>query len=166
MAMALRDAADSLAGWKAEIIGIDLSATAIAAAEAGTYNQFDVQRGLPVAKLLTYFTKRDDHWVINPGVGGMIEFKTWNLLEDLYPLGQFDVVLCRNVLVYFDLKTKFDVLQKISRVLADDGVLYLGLDDAVSGVSDKFRAAVPEQGIFAVLRSGRPASSSLAVKGL
>lgn len=165
MAMALRDTADTLAGWEAEIIGIDLSATAIIAAEAGQYSQFDVQRGLPIAYLLTYFTKRDDRWVINPGVGGMIEFKTWNLLEDLYPLGQFDVVLCRNVLVYFDLKTKFDVLQKISRVLADDGVLYLGLDDAVSGVSDKFRPVVPEQGIFAVQRSGRPASSSLAVKG-
>jgi chemotaxis protein methyltransferase CheR len=86
----------------------------------------------------------------------MIEFKTWNLLKDLCPLGLFDVVLCRNVLVYFDLKTKFDILQKTSRVLVDDGVLYLGLDEAVSGVSEKFREVVPEQGVYAVQRSGRP----------
>ena len=164
IAMSLRDAASSLAGWKAEIIGIDLSDSAIAAAENGQYSQFDIQRGLPVSKLLTYFTKSEEHWTINVGVGSMIEFKTWNLLKDLYPLGQFDVVLCRNVLVYFDLKTKFDVLQKISRVLVDGGVLYLGLDDAVSGVSENFRAVVPEQGVYAVQRSGHPSSSSLANK--
>lgn len=164
IAMSLRDAAGALGGWKAEIIGIDLSESAIGAAESGKYSQFDIQRGLPISKLLTYFTKQGEHWSINPGVGSMIEFKTWNLLSDLYPLGQFDVVLCRNVLIYFDLKTKFDVLQKISRVLVDDGVLYLGLDDAISGVSDNFRAVDPEQGIYAVLRSGQPASSSLAHK--
>ncbi len=164
IAMSVRDAAASLSGWKAEIVGIDISSAVIEDAAKGAYSQFDVQKGLPVRKLLTYFSKEDDRWVISRGLGGMVEFKTWNLLEDLYPLGRFDVVLCRNVLVYFDLKTKLDVLQKISRVLVDDGVLYLGLDDAVSGVSGNFRAVVPEQGIYAVQRAGHPTSSSLALK--
>tara|TARA_R110000868_G_scaffold59030_9_gene181396 strand:- start:815 stop:1666 length:852 start_codon:yes stop_codon:yes gene_type:complete len=164
IAMSLRDAAASLSGWKAEIVGIDISSAAVADAVSGNYSQFDVQKGLPVRKLLTYFTKDSEHWKINPGVQGMVQFKTWNLLEDLYPLGRFDVVLCRNVLVYFDLKTKLDVLQKISRVLADDGVLYLGLDDAASGVSGNFHSIVPDQGIYAVQRSGHPSSSSLAAK--
>ncbi len=165
IAMLLRDAARDFAGWKVEILALDLSETAIAAARKGHYSQFDIQRGMPISKLLTYFTKQDDQWVVNPGVGGMSDFKVWNLMEDLYPLGQFDVVLCRNVLNYFDLKTKIEVLQKISRLLVDDGMIYLGLDDAVSGVSEKFHAVNAKQGIYAVRRSGRPVSASLAFKG-
>ncbi len=164
IAMSVRDAAEALSGWKAEIVGIDISPAVVDDAVGGVYSQFDVQKGLPVRKLLTYFTKEGEHWRINPGVGGMVEFKTWNLLEDIYPLGRFDVVLCRNVLVYFDLKTKLEVLQKMSRVLADDGVLYLGLDDAVSGVSGSFQPVAPDQGVYSVVRPGHPASSSLAAK--
>ena len=164
IAMTIRDAAQRLSGWKVEIVGLDLSSSAIEVAVNGNYSQFDVQRGLPIGKLLTYFTRRNEHWAVNPGVAGMVDFKTWNLLEDMYSLGRFDVVLCRNVLVYFGLQTKLDVLQKIWRLLADDGVLYLGLDEAVSGVSGNFRPIISEQGIFGIQRSVRPALSSLAVK--
>ena len=165
IAMLLRDAAHEFAGWKVEILALDLSEAAISSARKGHYSQFDIQRGMPISKLLTYFIKQDDKWVVNPGVGGMSDFKVWNLMEDLYPLGQFDVVLCRNVLNYFDLKTKFNVLQKITRVLVDDGVVYLGLDDAVSGVSENFHVVNATQGIYAVRRPGRPVSASLAFKG-
>ncbi len=164
MAMAIRDEARTLTGWKAEIVAVDLSEQVIDAAQQGTYSQFDIQRGLPIRHLMTYFSKEDDRWRISPGVSSMVTFKTWNLLEELYPLGKFDIVLCRNVLVYFDLQTKIDALQKIARVLTDDGVLYLGLEDAISGATKQFRPVVPETGVFAIERAGHPSSDSLAIK--
>jgi len=147
-----------------EVVGIDISAAAIAAATKGVYNQFEVQRGLPVRTLLQYFTKQDDNWALSDQVKNMVKFQTWNLLDDLYPLGRFDVVLCRNVLVYLDLKTKLEVLQKLARLLVDDGALYLGLNETVMGVSSSFRAIDPDLGIYAAHRADRPASLSLAAK--
>jgi chemotaxis protein methyltransferase CheR len=164
VAMTIKDVSSSFPGWKVEIVGIDISAAAIAAATTGVYNQFEVQRGLPVRTLLQYFTKQDDAWALSDHVKSMVKFQTWNLLDDLYPLGRFDVVLCRNVLVYLDLKTKLEVLQKLARLLVDDGALYLGLHETVMGVSSSFRAIDPELGIYAAHRADRPASLSLAVK--
>jgi chemotaxis protein methyltransferase CheR len=164
VAMTIRDVSSSFPGWQIEVVGIDISATAIAAAGEGLYSQFDVQRGLPVRTLLQYFGKRDESWVLNEAVRRMVKFQTWNLLDDLFPLGRFDVILCRNVLVYLDLKTKLDVLQKLGRMLVDDGVLYLGLNETVMGVSSSFRAIDADLGIYAAHRADRPASLSLAAK--
>lgn len=164
VAMTIKDVSSSFPGWKVEVVGIDISASAIAAASLGAYNQFEVQRGLPVRTLLQHFTKRDETWVLNDAVRSMVKFQTWNLLDDLFPLGRFDVVLCRNVLVYLDLKTKLDVLQKLARLLVDDGVLYLGLNETVMGVSSSFRAVDADLGIYGAHRADRPASLSLAAK--
>jgi chemotaxis protein methyltransferase CheR len=164
IAMTVKDMASSFPGWKVEVVGIDISESGIAAATKGVYNQFEVQRGLPVRTLLQYFSKRDDSWVLNDAVRGMVKFQTWNLLDDLFALGRFDVVLCRNVLIYMDLKTKLDVLQKLSRLLVDDGALYLGLNETVMGVSSSFRAVDADLGIYAAHRADRPASLSLAAK--
>ena len=164
IAMTIRDVSSSFPGWQVEVVGIDISATAIAAAGKGIYSQFDVQRGLPVRTLLQYFTKQEDSWVLNEGVRGMVKCQPLNLLGDLFPLGRFDAIFCRNVLVYLDLKTKLDVLQKLARLLVDDGVLYLGLNETVTGVSSSFRAVDPALGIYAAHRADRPASLSLAAK--
>jgi len=164
VAMTVRDAAQSFPGWQAEIMGVDISASAVAAAAKGVYSQFDVQRGLPIRTLLQYFTKQEDAWVLNDGVRNMVKFQTWNLLDDLFPLGRFDVILCRNVLVYLDLQTKLEVLQKLSRLLMDDGVLYLGPHEPVMGVSGNFRPVDAALGIYAAHRPGAPASMSLAAK--
>lgn len=164
IAMTIRDVASSFPGWDIDVVGIDISGAAVAAASKGAYSQFDVQRGLPIRTLLQYFTKQDDAWVINDAIRGMVSFQTWNLLDDLFPLGRFDAVFCRNVLVYLDLKTKQDVLGKLSRVLVDDGVLYLGLNETIAGVTSHFRAVVPELAIYAAHRADRPAALSLASK--
>ncbi|MBY0509834.1 MAG: protein-glutamate O-methyltransferase CheR [Rhodospirillaceae bacterium] len=164
VAMTIKDVSSSFPGWKVEVVGIDISAAAIAAATKGVYNQFEVQRGLPVHTLLQYFTKQDDNWALSDQIKSMVKFQAWNLLDDLYPLGRFDVVLCRNVLVYLDLKTKLDVLQKLARLLVDDGALYLGLNETVMGVSSSFRAINPDLGIYAAHRADRPASLSLAAR--
>ena len=164
IAMTIRDVASSFPGWDIDVVGIDISGAAVAAASKGAYSQFDVQRGLPIRTLLQYFTKQDDAWVINDAIRGMVSFQTWNLLDDLFPLGRFDAVFCRNVLVYLDLKTKQDVLGKLSRGLVDDGVLDLGLTETIAGVTSHFRTIVPELAIYAAHRADRPAALSLASK--
>jgi len=164
IAMTIKDVSSSFPGWHVEVVGIDISAPAIAAAAKGVYSQFDVQRGLPIRTLLQYFTKREDAWVLSDAVRSMVKFQTWNLMDDLFPLGRFDAIFCRNVLVYLDLKTKLEVLQKLGRLLVDDGVLYLGLNETVMGVSSNFRAVDPNLGIYAAHRADRPSSLSLAAK--
>jgi chemotaxis protein methyltransferase CheR len=163
IAMLIRDAAAQLTGWRAEIVGVDISASAIAAAEAGHYTQFDVQRGLPIKALLRSFTKDDGGWQLNSDIRGRVNFQTWNLLDDMFPLGRFDVVLCRNVMVYLDLQAKIDLLQKLSRSLADDGVLYLGTQEPLMGVSAAFRLVNRDLGIYAVHRLDRLVLNSLAL---
>lgn len=163
VAMSLRDAAARFTGWRAEIVGVDISPTAIAAASNAHYTQFEVQRGLPIRSLLRSFTKDDAGWRLNSDVRDMVKFQTWNLLADLYPLGRFDVILCRNVMVYLDLQAKIDLLQKVSRSLADDGVLYLGAQEPLTGVSAAFRPVNRDLGIYAVHRLDKVVLNSLAV---
>ena len=163
IAMLIRDAAAQLTGWRAEIVGVDLSASAIAAAEAGHYTQFDVQRGFPIKALLRSFTRDDSGWQLNGDIRSRVNFQTWNLLDDIFPLGRFDVVLCRNVMVYLDLQAKIDLLQKLSRSLADDGVLYLGTQEPLMGVSAAFRPVNRDLGIYAVHRLDKLVLNSLAL---
>lgn len=163
LAMLVRETAAQFSGWRAEIVGIDLSEAAIETAMRGLYSQFDVQRGLPIRSLLRHFTKENDGWQLNDGLRAMVKFQTWNVLNDLFPLGRFDVVLCRNVLVYLDLQTKIELLQKLHRSLADDGVLYLGVQEPLSGVSSSFRPVNRDLGIYALHRSDKVAASSLAI---
>jgi chemotaxis protein methyltransferase CheR len=163
IAMQVTEAVESFRGWQVQIVGIDLSASALARAERGVYDQFEVQRGLPVRSLLRHFTKQGEAWHINEGIRRMVTYKRWNLLDDLYPLGRFDVILCRNVLTYFDQQTKLSTLQKLARLLMEDGVLYVGINETVTGVSSSFTAVIPEQGIYAVHRAGHPDSRSMAV---
>jgi len=164
IAMLIQEAAEKLHDWRFEIMGIDLSASALVAAERGLYSQFDVQRGLPIRRLLQHFTKAGENWQINENIRALVKFQPWNLQSDLYPLGRFDVVLCRNVMVYFEQQAKFELLQKLARLLVEDGVLYLGIDETVAGVSASFRAVAPEDGVYAAHRADKPASFSLAVK--
>lgn len=155
LAMILHQAAEALEGWSVEIVAIDLSASALAHANAALYSQFDAQRGLPIRTLLTHFDKDDDSWRLREDIRARVQFKVWNLLDDLFPLGKFDVVLCRNVLPYFDLQTRFNVLQKISRGLAEDGALYVGLHEALAGVSPAFRPVEAALGVYQASR-GEP----------
>jgi len=126
LAMILKEEAAKLAGWKIEIIGTDISNEMLEKAKAGMYSQFEVQRGLPIQLLVKYFKKNNEMWQIDPSIRAMVQFKEYNLLHDLKPLGQFDVVFCRNVLIYFDQPTKTRVLENISKNMPDDGFLYLG----------------------------------------
>ncbi len=148
IAMVLKEAAAQLQGWRIEIVGTDISKEMLDKAKAGLYSQFEVQRGLPVQHLVKYFKKRDDLWQIDSALRGMVQYKEFNLLDDMKSLGTFDVVFCRNVLIYFDQQTKGEVLGKIAQQMTDDGVLYLGGAETVLGISDAFKPVQGLRGIY------------------
>lgn len=149
LAMLLKEQDARLAGWKIEIVGTDISRDALDRAKAGLYTQFEVQRGLPVQMLLKYFKQQGDRWLIAEPLRQMVQYREFNLLSDPGALGQFDVVFCRNVLIYFDQATKGAVLGRIARTMPADGYLYLGGAETVLGISDKFAPVPGQRGIYA-----------------
>lgn len=149
LAMLLTEASAQLQGWRIEIIGTDIAPGVLAKARAGLYSQFEVQRGLPVQLLIKHFSQKAEGWEIAPQLRAMINFREFNLLADMKSLGQFDVVLCRNVLIYFDQPTKSDVLARIRAQMRDDGILYLGGAETVLGVSEAFRPVNGQRGLYA-----------------
>ncbi|MFN3855030.1 MAG: CheR family methyltransferase [Phreatobacter sp.] len=148
LAMILKDMAAQVAGWRIEIIGTDLSGEVLERAKAGTYTQFEVQRGLPIQMLLKHFTQNGDQWTISPEIRSMVHFRTLNLLNDFSALGQFDIVYCRNVLIYFDQPTKIDVLNRTARQMASDGYLLLGAAETVVGLTDAFKPVADRRGLY------------------
>lgn len=156
LAMILDEFKTQLAGWRVEIIGTDISREILTKARAGLYSQFEVQRGLPIGLLVKYFQKKEDQWQISADIRSKVQYKEFNLLEDFRPLGQFDVVYCRNVLIYFDQPTKSDVLARISALMPDDGFLFLGGAETVLGISDKFKPLARQRGIYQLNRPGAP----------
>lgn len=136
------------AGMSVEILGTDLSPTALKRAEAGRYTQFEVQRGLPVQLLVEHFTQDGNDWVISESIRKMVNFRSLNLLEPMASLGQFDLVFCRNVLIYFDVETKAKVLAAIHQVTRPDGYLVLGAAETLMGISDKFERADDARGVY------------------
>lgn len=128
-----------------EIVATDLSASALARAQAGVYSQFEIQRGLPVHRLLKHFRQVDQSWHVAEPLRQMISFRVWNLLHDPVPLGQFDVIFCRNVLIYFDHPTRERILEALARRLHPGGRLYLGSAEHLVGLSEHWQP-VPEPG--------------------
>ncbi|WP_186397546.1 protein-glutamate O-methyltransferase CheR [Stappia sp. TSB10GB4] len=148
LAICLKEAAAKLAGYRVEIIGTDLSNEVLEKARNGIYSQFEVQRGLPIQMLLKYFTQKGDLWQINPELRSMVQWRKLNLLESFSTLGSFDIVYCRNVLIYFDQPTKVDVLQRIARQMPADGYLVLGAAETVVGLTDAFRPVPELRGLY------------------
>lgn len=148
IAMILKEEARQLAGWRYEIVGTDISNQILSKAKQGQYTQFEVQRGLPVLLLTKYFTKADDYWQISPEIRSMVTFKEFNLLDSPSVLGRFDVVFCRNVLIYFDQETKAGILQRICDLMPDDGLLALGAAETTLGISTAFRLIPTKSGLY------------------
>jgi chemotaxis protein methyltransferase CheR len=138
IAMLLDEEAHKLVGWSVDILATDLSRSVIAAAREGVYTQFEMQRGLPISQLLRYFRQDGDRWRINEHLRSRVHFEEFNLLSDYGALGRFDVIFCRNVLIYFDVPTKQDVLNRMAQVIYPDGYLMLGAAETVVGLTDAF----------------------------
>ena len=157
IAMILTECRASLGNRRIEIIGTDLSRDQVTRAREGLYTQFEVQRGMPVQTLMRYFRKEAENWRLSDAIRAMVQFREWNLLTDLRPLGQFDVVFCRNVLIYFDAPTKGRVLETIAAQMPNDGLLYLGGAETVLGITDRFAPLASERGVYGlVASSARP----------
>jgi len=146
--MTLLEQGAKLAGWKYEIVGTDISLKILEKAEKGVYSQFEAQRGMPITLLVKYFDQEGEAWKVKPSVRQLVSYKYFNLLEDPTPLGTFDVVFCRNVLIYFDQKTKGEVLGRISKLMPEDGMLFLGGAETVLGVSDDFKPIPGQRGVY------------------
>ncbi|ONG49719.1 chemotaxis protein CheR [Pseudoroseomonas deserti] len=142
----------------AEIYGTDLSREVVERAREGLFTQFEVQRGLPVQMLVKYFKQEGGKWRASPELRAMTRFEERNLLADHRVLGRFDVIFCRNVLIYFDPPTKERVLNALAGLLAPDGALYLGGAETVLGLTSRL-APIPGE------RSAYGLASSLAMAG-
>ena len=171
LAMCLKEMKDKLAGWRVEILGTDLSADVLEKAKAGVYSQFEVQRGLPIQMLVKHFSQVGDTWQISPEIRAMVQYRQLNLLSDFLHLGSFDVVFCRNVLIYFDQETKISVLNRIARLLDPEGFLVLGAAETVVGLTEAFKPLADKRGLYtpnkdaAKLSVPRPALRPVAIAG-
>ncbi len=149
VAMILNGMETALAGYRVEILATDLVGDVLDRAKAGIYSQFEVQRGLPIQMLVKYFTQVGDSWQVAPELRSMVQFRTLNLLNDFSPLGRFDLVFCRNVLIYFDQPGKTEVLERLARQMPDDGYLILGAAETVVGLTGAFRPVPDWRGLYA-----------------
>jgi chemotaxis protein methyltransferase CheR len=148
IAMSLKELASKVAGWRIDIVATDLSTEVLEKAKAGIYSQFEVQRGLPIQMLVKYFGQIGETWQIAPDIRAMVQFRPFNLLSDLSGLGTFDVVFCRNVLIYFDQQTKVNVLERLARTIERDGYLVLGAAETVVGLTDSFKPFADKRGLY------------------
>ena len=134
-------------GWDIDILATDVSADAIARAKEGLYTQAEVQRGLPLRMLADHFRPQAGEWRIRGSIRRRVQFRVLNLLDPFADAGPFDVISCRNVLMYFDSATKADILERLSDTLADDGYLMLGAAETVLGLSNSFASDGHVRGI-------------------
>ena len=148
IAMCLKEMGSALAGWRIEILATDLSRGVLEKSKAGIFSQFEVQRGLPIQMLVKHFTQVGELWQLNADIRAMVQHRQLNLLQDFSHLGTFDVIFCRNVLIYFDQDTKAGIFDRLARAIEPDGVLTLGVADAVVGISDAFKPFPERRGLY------------------
>ncbi|WP_213769406.1 protein-glutamate O-methyltransferase CheR [Bradyrhizobium sp. dw_78] len=148
IAMCLKEISSMLTGWRVEILATDLSQGVLEKSRAGIFSQFEVQRGLPIQMLVKYFTQNGELWQINADIRAMVQHRQLNLLHDFSNLGTFDVIFCRNVLIYFDQETKAGVFNRLARSLEPDGYLLLGAAETVVGLTDAFRPYPERRGLY------------------
>ncbi len=166
LAMILRSMKEKLAGWNIEILATDISRDVLERAKAGIYTQFEVQRGLPIQMLMQFFEQVGEQWRISEEIRRMVQFRHLNLIDRFSLLGTFDVVFCRNVLIYFDHATKTDVLERIAQQLAPEGYLVLGAAETVVGLSESFKPHMDKRGVYVRTGGVSPKPALAAVSPL
>jgi chemotaxis protein methyltransferase CheR len=142
LAMSLKEMSAATAGWRIEIIATDLSQEVLEKSKAGIYSQFEVQRGLPIQMLVKYFKQTGELWQINADVRAMVQHRQLNLLHDVSGLGVFDVIFCRNVLIYFN------IFNRLAKSMEPDGFLVLGAAETVVGLTDTFKPFPEKRGLY------------------
>jgi chemotaxis protein methyltransferase CheR len=148
LAMSLKEMGAALAGWRVDIVATDLSQEVLETSKSGIYSQFEVQRGLPIQLLVKYFKQNGELWQISPDIRAMIQHRQLNLLHDFSQLGTFDIIFCRNVLIYFDQDTKINIFGRLARSMEPDGFLVLGAAETVVGLTDVFKPFPDKRGLY------------------
>ncbi len=160
LAICLKEMSERLAGWKIEILGTDISPEVLEKAKTGLYSQFEVQRGLPINMLVDYFTQVGDMWQIDSAIRAMVNYREFNLLDGFSALGKFDIVFCRNVLIYFDQPTKSQVLDRIAAQMDPQSYLVLGAAETIIGLSDKYKSVSGKRGLYEIASAGPAVGAS------
>jgi chemotaxis protein methyltransferase CheR len=156
LAMLIKEKAAELSGWRIEIIATDLSPEVLEKSKSGMYTQFEVQRGLPIQLLVKNFKQVGTMWQLNADIRSMVQFRQFNLLQDYAGLGKFDVIFCRNVLIYFDQAAKTDIFGRLMRANEPDGYLFLGAAETVVGLTDAYRVCPKRRGVYLPNTSAAP----------
>jgi chemotaxis protein methyltransferase CheR len=158
IAMCLKEFGSALSGWRIEILATDLSQGVLEKSKSGLFSQFEVQRGLPIQLLVKYFTQVGELWQLNADVRAMVQHRQLNLLQDFGHLGTFDVVFCRNVLIYFDQDTKVSIFERLAKMVEPDGFMVLGAAESVVGISDAFKPHPDRRGLYRpdAIRTAKP----------
>jgi len=165
LAMSLKEMGAALAGWRIEIVATDLSQEVLEKSKAGIYSQFEVQRGLPIQMLVKYFKQSGEFWQANADLRAMVQHRQLNLLHDFSQLGVFDVIFCRNVLIYFDQETKINIFNRLAKSMEADGFLVLGAAETVVGLTDSFKPYPDKRGLYRpnnTRAAAAPATAKLA----
>lgn len=162
MAMLIDGAAYSRRDLSFDILATDLSETCLTAAREGRYSTFEVQRGVPTGDRARYFEAEDKHWRLRPDLRAQVRWRRFNLVKDAYDLGRFDVVFCRNVLIYFEQETRRRVLEKIASSMALDGYLFLGASESVLGSGDLFAPVPDAPGVYQTARAAVSGAKRIA----
>lgn len=148
LAMLMEEERSRLGGIKVDIVATDFSAPILEKARSGVYSDFEVARGLSEARKQRWFQRFEQSWRIRAELRSMIDFRQHNILDGVAGLGRFDLILCRNVLIYFDRPTKVWALEQMARALEPDGRLILGSAETVVGLSTPFQPGLGLRGVF------------------
>jgi chemotaxis protein methyltransferase CheR len=143
------------AGWNYEIMATDISQEMLTRAELGRFSQLEINRGLPAAMLVRYFERDGAHWKVAAGLRKNITFRRLNLSAPFPPMPQFDIVFLRNVLIYFDVETKRQVLSRASALMRPDAWLFLGSAETTIGIDDRFERVPAGRSSAYRLRGGK-----------
>jgi chemotaxis protein methyltransferase CheR len=158
IAMLIQEQAARLGGLRAEIVGTDMSEAILNKARAATYSSFEVQRGLSSERLNRWLTPRGAAFEISPVLKSMVAFRRHNLLDGMAGMGTFDIIFCRNVLIYFDAPRKSQVLNALAGALAPDGALFLGSAESVMGLCDGLELQPGSRGLYRRKAQAAPAA--------
>ena len=148
LAMHFANNPEKWAGWNIQIHATDISTIALQQARAGRYSQFEIQRGLPVMLMLRYFDQRGSDWHLQDSIRKTVSFSQYNLLEKMQGVGSYDLILCRNMLMYLCDENRKQVLENLADAMNRDGIMMLGAAETVIGQTERFRASREFRGFY------------------
>jgi chemotaxis protein methyltransferase CheR len=138
IAIVLKELLVDMSRYDVRLMGVDISDQAVAAASRGVYNAIEIERGLPKEKLSRYFIPDGSTWRIRDEIRGMATFRTGNLMEDFRGMGRFDIVLCRNVAIYFKEDDRKTLFTRMASIMEPDGYLIIGSTESLTGICPQY----------------------------